>query len=288
MVVDAHVNIWNEEDILPLFYDQLRRVRPGEMSHRADADAIHAAMSNVDRAIVFPISYADTIGIESSNDTCAAAVAKYPDKLIGFCYVDPRRSDYMERLRYAVEELGLVGVKYGPIYNGVHLHDPRMDPVYEYCQRNDLPLTMHMGTTYTQHSPIDLGRPIHADEVAERYPDLKMILAHMGHPWYEDCIAVVRKRPNVYCEVAAIYYRPWQFYNVLVTAEEYRMADKIFFGTDFPFAGVEESMEGIRAVNKIAEGTSLPRVSDETIEGIIDSNPFLHWWHHSDPLRTRG
>lgn len=284
MICDTHVNIWNQNDVRPLFHEQLGRVRPGEVAYRADADAIYTAMASVDRAIVFALSYGDTIGVESSDETTAAAVAKYSDKLIGFAYMDPRRPDYIERLQYAVETLGLVGVKYGPIYNGVHLHDRRMDPVYEYCQRNDIPLTMHMGTTYTQHSPIDLGRPIHADDVAERYPDLKMILAHMGHPWYEDCIAVVRKRPNVYCEVAAIYYRPWQFYNVLITAQEYRMTDKIFFGTDFPFAGVEESIEGIRAVNRIIEGTQLPRVASETIEGIIFSDPFIHWWHGPGPI----
>jgi uncharacterized protein len=44
--------------------------------------------------------------------------------------------------------------------------------------------------------------------VALRYPDLKIILAHMGHPWYEDTIAVVRKQPNVYAEISAIYYCP--------------------------------------------------------------------------------
>jgi hypothetical protein len=32
---------------------------------------------------------------------------------------------------------------------------------------------------------------------------------------------VARKQPNVYCEVSALYYRPWQFYNILVTAQEY-------------------------------------------------------------------
>ena len=45
-----------------------------------------------------------------------------------------------------------------------------------------------------------------------------MVLAHMGHPWYEECIAVVRKQPNVFCEVSALFYRPWQYYNILVAA----------------------------------------------------------------------
>ena len=114
-----------------------------------------------------------------------------------------------------------------------------------------------------------------------RHPDLKMIMAHMAHPWFEECIVVARKQPNVYCEVSALFYRPWQFWNILIAAQEYRITerDKIFWGTDFPFAGVRESIDGLRNINKQVEGTSLPRVSAETIERILHSNPFEHWWH---------
>jgi len=67
-----------------------------------------------------------------------------------------------------------------------------------------------------------------------QYPDLTMIMAHMGHPWYEECVVVARKQPNVFCEVSALSYRPWQYYNILMCAQEYTFTDKVFFGTDFP------------------------------------------------------
>jgi len=256
------------------------RVRPdGTPGLLADADTLFEAMEDADKAIVFPIRYGDSAGVESDDETCAACVAKYPSKFVGFAYVDPRRPDYMERLRHAVEDLKLKGVKYGPIYNGVALSDPRMKPVYEYCVAHDLPLTMHMGTTFARKAPVELGRAIHVEPIAIRYPYLKMICAHMGHPWYEETIAVVRKQPNVYCEISALFYRPWQFWNILACAQEYRMTDKIFFGTDFPFSGVAESIEGLRSVNNVIEGTNLPRISTEVIEGILHSNPFEHWWH---------
>jgi predicted TIM-barrel fold metal-dependent hydrolase len=110
-----------------------------------------------------------------------------------------------------------------------------------------------------------------------------MILAHMGHPWYEETIAVVRKQRNVYAEISAIYYRPWQFWNIMIAAQEYLITDKIFFGTDFPFATVEASLAGIRAVNDVVAGTRLPRVRPEVIEGIIHANPFAHWWRGPPP-----
>lgn len=279
MIVDCHVNIWEERHLTPLFAEQMARIRPAGMGLKADAETLYAAMSGVDKAIVFALRYGDSAGVESDDETTAAAVRRYPEKFVGFAYADPRRPDCMELLRHATGELGLEGVKYGPIYNGVALADPRMQPIYRHCVQNDLPLTLHMGTTFARNAPVDLGRAIHVEPVALQYPDLKIVLAHMGHPWYEDCIAVVRKQPNVYCELSAIFYRPWQFWNVMITAQEYLITDKIFFGTDFPFSTVEESLAGIRAVNGVVEGTRLPRVGAEVIEGIIHADPFAHWWH---------
>jgi predicted TIM-barrel fold metal-dependent hydrolase len=286
MICDCHVNIWNEEHVRPSFAAQLARVRPGQVGYKADADTLYQAMTLADRAIVFALRYGDSIGIESDDETTAAAVRKYPQKFVGFAYVDPRRPDALMLLRHAVEKLGLRGVKYGPIYNGVPLDDPRMIPIYEYCVANDLPLTMHMGTTYTRNSPLDLGRPIHVEPIARKFPELKLVIAHMGHPWCEEAIVVIRKQPNVYGEISALFYRPWQFYNMLVAVEEYKIVDKIFFGTDFPFSKVDESIEGLRLANRIAAGTNLPKLSLESIEMIIHSNPFEHWWHSQPPFVT--
>ena len=158
---DCHVNIWTDEQVLPLWGQLQGRVRHGELAPKADADTLHAEMAHVEKAIVFALRYGDSIGIEGNDETTAAAVAKYPDKFVGFAYVDPRRADCMEMLRHGIEDLGLKGAKFGPIYNGVALADPRMAPVLDYLQRNNLPLTMHMGTTFARNAPIELGRAIH-------------------------------------------------------------------------------------------------------------------------------
>jgi predicted TIM-barrel fold metal-dependent hydrolase len=244
-------------------------------------------MAKVDKAIIFSLRYGDSAGIDGDDEVTAAAVAKHPGKFVGFACLDPRMPNCMDLLVHAIEDLKLKGVKFGPIYNGVSLNDPRMEPIYRYLVRHDIPLTMHMGTTFAANSVAEYGRAIYVDDVARRHPDLKMVMAHMGHPWYEECIIVARKQPNVYCEVSALFYRPWQFWNILKTAEEYTIAqrDKIFWGTDFPFAEVEESIAGLRNVNAVIGNSGLPPVSQETIERILHSNPLAHWWH--DP-RAKG
>ncbi len=281
MIVDCHVNIWNDEHVLPEYHAQLGRVRETTIPAKADADTIIKMIAPVDKAIIFTLGYADSLGIAGDNAVTAEAVRRYPDKLVGFAYVDPRLPDCMDRLQYDVNVRGLKGAKFGPIYNGVSLDDPRLDPVYDFCQRNDIPLTMHMGTTYSRRYAAELGRPIHVEPVALRFPDLKLIMAHMGHPWFEECVVVARKQPNVYAEISAIYYRRWQFYNVMMTIQEYQISDKVFFGSDYPFSTPQEALDLTREVVKVGEGANLPRVSPEVVETIIHSNPFEHWWHQN-------
>jgi uncharacterized protein len=285
MIVDCHVNVYEDSQILPIYAKIAGIARAGGFSIKSDPATVVAGMKDADRAIVFSLRYADSIGIDGDDEVTARLVAMDPKKFIGFACVDPRMPNCMDLLVHAVEDLGLKGVKFGPIYNGVSLLDPRLVPVYEYLVRKNLPLTMHMGTTYGANAPIAQGRPLDVDTIAARYPDLKMIMAHMGHPWYEECIVVARKNPNVYCEVSALYYRPWQFYNILVCAQEYTIVDrdKIFWGTDFPFTTVADSIAGLKRVNDQIEGTRLPRVAEATIERILHSNPLAHWWHGGYP-----
>ena len=281
---DCHVNIWNDQHVLQLYKTLHARVREGDIGPRADADTLYEAMAHVEKAIIFTIRYGDSVGIEGDDATTAAAIAKYPNKFVGFAYVDPRRNDCMDMLHHAIDDLGLKGAKFGPIYNGVSLSDPRMEPVLEFLQKRNIPLTMHMGTTYARNAPVELGRAIHVEPVAMKYPNLTMILAHMGHPWFEEAIVVARKQPNVYLEQSALFYRPWQYYNMLILSQEYKITDKIFFGTDFPFAAVDESVDGLLNINDMLEGTKLPRVSRETIDRILQSNPFDVWWKGDHPF----
>lgn len=278
-VYDCHVNVWDPEQYLPVYHEQLARVRPGGLPPASDADTLARELAAFERIIVFSPQYGDSIGIQGAEETTAAAVARYPDRFVGFAYVDPRRPDYMERLRHSIEELKFKGVKFGPIYNGVGLDDPRMQPVYAYCQANDVPLTMHMGTTFPPKTRIDFGRPLHVDPVALAYPDLKIIMAHMGHPWTAEAAVIVRKNPNVYGEITGLCYRPWIFQKCLAEIQDYSIADKVFFGTDFPFSTFDEAVDGLLACSQECEEARVPPVSAEVIDTILYNNPFEAWWH---------
>jgi predicted TIM-barrel fold metal-dependent hydrolase len=226
-------------------------------------------MTPFEKVIVFGLKARRT-GYWVPDEYIAEFVSHVPQKLIGFAACDPTQPGFLEELYYGVEKLGLVGVKMGPMYAGFDPRDPICDPVYRYCQEGGLPILFHTGTTFNRAAPLAYSRPWLFDEVAIRYPALRMVLAHVAHPFSEECLVVIRKHPQVYADVSALYYRPWQFYNTLIAAQEYRVTHKLLFGTDYPFAKAQDSIQGLRQVNHIIGNSGLPHVSDEAIEEILE------------------
>jgi len=234
-------------------------------------DAFMDEMAPFDRVAVFGLKARRT-GYWVPDEYIADFVARSPQKFVGFAACDPTQPEYMRELRHAIENLDLRGLKMGPIYAGFDPRDHRCDPIYEYCQAKGIPIIFHTGTTFNSNAPLEFGRSWLFDEVAIKYPELRIVLAHLGHPFYDECLSVIRKHPHVYADIAALYYRPWQFYNMMILAQEYKVTHKLLFGTDYPFAGSVESIEGVRNVNHIIGSSSLQRVSEEVIEGILGRN----------------
>ncbi|MFO1497755.1 MAG: amidohydrolase family protein [Verrucomicrobiota bacterium] len=278
MIVDVHTHFFQPETD---FGEQLRADL-----RRAGVDT--AVWGNVgerhlettkaaDVAIVFGLQ-AQATGWGTPNDAVAAHVRRAPERLLLFAAIDPAHPAYFEELERCHTGLGAVGVKLAPLYQGVHPLDPRCRQIYRYCEREHLPILFHVGTSFVGGTPLDYSRPVHFDAVAVEYPELRMVLAHLGHPWEGETIAVIRRHPHVFADLSALYYRPWQFYNSMRLLVEYRTEGKVLFGSDFPFTTTGSSLAGVRDVNAILAQSGLPAVPKEVLDGII----------HRDSLRLLG
>jgi predicted TIM-barrel fold metal-dependent hydrolase len=69
--------------------------------------------------------------------------------------------------------------------------------VCEALEQLELPRLIHQGTTFSRAGSLSRSRPILIDEIALRHPRLKIVIAHMSHPWFDEPIAVVRPPARV-------------------------------------------------------------------------------------------
>ncbi len=269
MIVDVHTHLMRlETDCTPQVLADLRRagIDPGQWKSAPEDHLRTTAAADV--AIVFGLQAART-GWHVPNDLVAEHVRRASDRLIFFASIDPGQIGHMEELERCHQHLGCQGVKIGPIYQGVHPLDKRYYEVYGYCQRHRLPVMAHMATTFSSGVPLDYARPAHMDQVACDFPDLKIVLAHMGHPWEGETIAAIRKQPNLYADISALYYRPWQFYGTMRLVVEYHAEGNLLFGSDFPATTTQGSIEGLQNVNAVLGGSGLPPIPATVMEEII-------------------
>ncbi len=230
-----------------------------------------AATAEADKVIVFGIK-APFCGINADQELIAAFVKQHADRFIGWCSVDPNDRDCVEQLEYYVNTLGLRGLKCSPIYQNWDPQDPKHLPLFKKAEKLGIPVNIHQGTSFVRPGPLKYANPILLEDIAVACPDLRIVIAHMGHPWEDECVVFIRKHPNLYTNISALHYRPLRHYQAFMTAIEYGVEHKLIFGSDFPSATPAQVIAGQHKVNQVVQGTSFPKVPDEMIHNIIYEN----------------
>jgi len=276
MIFDIHSHAWDyPDDFDEGFVQQAKqRAKAGEeLDLTVSYQDYRAQAPEEVRTVVFG-GKAKLSGLWVDDRYVANYSARHGDDVVGFLSVDPTQSGWTHEMRDGYEKLGLQGIKLLPMYAGFFPDDKLLDPLWMFADEHDLPVLLHTGTTFIAQAPLECTLPRHLDVVAGRFPDVKIVMAHLGHPFEGECVAVVRKHTNVYADISALHYRPFQLYHSLMLVQEYGVWDKVLFGTDYPFTTVNASLEGLRSLNDMLEGTALPRLNDDEIEGMIYRDSF--------------
>ncbi|MEZ6133446.1 MAG: amidohydrolase family protein [Pirellulaceae bacterium] len=275
MITDIHSHAWPfPEAFSDDFIRQASAAKAGEtvdLTIRL-ADYRRAAPPAT-RSVVFG-GKARLSGMWVDDEFVASYVAQDPEHLTGFLSVDPTQSGWENEMRRGHEELGMRGVKLLPMYAGFGVDDERLEPLWVYAERRRLPVLLHTGTTFVRQAPLKYTLPRLIDPVATKHPDIRFVLAHLSHPYEGECVVTIRKHPNVYADVSALHYRPWQLYNSLMLVQEYGVWNKLLFGSDYPFTTVDASIAGLRKLNEMVDGTKLPRLDEGEIEQLIHRDGF--------------
>jgi uncharacterized protein len=146
---------------------------------------------------------ADINVVREANDSVLAAIRRHPQRLRGYCFVQPGNGpaalDEIDRCL----EAGMIGVK---LYNQFKFTDPVVFPVAERCIARGIPFLGHSAFLTDPRSAAQQPRTSHALDfcaLSQRYPELLLILGHIngGGDW-EWTIKALRECPNVFVDTS--------------------------------------------------------------------------------------
>ncbi|HET7640124.1 MAG TPA: amidohydrolase family protein [Ktedonobacteraceae bacterium] len=183
-----------------------------------------------------------------SNDTVAAMVGQYPQRLCGVAAVNLEKPvEAVHELERAVKELGFKALRVVPWLWNRPPNDKFYFPLYVKCIELNIPFCTQVGHTGPL-MPSETGRPIpYLDEVALTFPELRIVAGHIGHPWTDEMIGVAWKHENVFIDTSAYLprYYPPQLVHYLKTYGQ----DKVLFGTNFPQLSFTKCVQQVHAMN---------------------------------------
>jgi predicted TIM-barrel fold metal-dependent hydrolase len=220
--------------------------------------------------------YAAEDDITGWNKDLADISNSNPGKVISFAGVDPRRVNAPQLLKKCLEEFGMKGVKYHPDL-GYYPDSEESYAVLEVAADFGVPLLTHTGQLSPPYRN-KYSHPIHLDNLAVDFPELKVIAAHMNNLQWMDWAVLAAMKDHLYGDLAM-----WQFpadanfdrfCRILRELIDTTGVDKILFATDAPgFESIMKSDRWIEILKGLPENApSGVLFTSEEIEAILGGN----------------
>ena len=267
MIIDCHSHIWTSREALG---EGVAFVSVGGDASKEAGPDKHV-VSSQPAGMTFVLGFvSELLGAKIPNELIAEHVTAHADRMLGFAGVDPMAGDCIGEVERLVGEGQFAGLTVSPACQGFHPCDTRALRLYEVAERAGLPICVLGGMVLPRRAALEYAQPMLLDEVARTFPNLKIVVTHMGHPWIEQTIALLAKNENVFADVAGLAGRGWLAYRSLGLAYENGVMDKLLFGSGFPQHSVKEGVEAVYNVNKLTVDSGLPVVPREQLRGIVE------------------
>jgi predicted TIM-barrel fold metal-dependent hydrolase len=186
---------------------------------------------DVDFAVILAEDSPLTTGVVPNE--FVAEFSQRDERLIPFVSINPVLDPTAKTLTSLVEDMGMRGLKLLPPYQFFYPNDERLFPLYSKAEELEIPVNFHTGSSIFKYTRLKYADPMHLDDVAVDFPDLKIIMAHGGRSfWYDVAFFLVKRHKYVYIDVSGL--SPSNLLNYFPNLEE--IADKVVFGSDWPGA----------------------------------------------------
>jgi predicted TIM-barrel fold metal-dependent hydrolase len=241
MIIDAYNNIWTAGGTSDYLTSETYSV---EMMLR-DMDA-----AGVDKAV------GCSLGQMIDNTYTASVQTKYPDRIIAFGQVNARAPDAAGQVLRDYETHGLPGLKLHPTLHGYHVVDHGLlDPIFRVCADKGILVLFNALDDAFVH-------PLGIEEIAKGFPEVSVLIAHMGTVWnVTEAILVAKRNPNIYLETSST-----QLIEVQMAYRDLG-ADKIVMGTDWP--GSDFELERLKIAKAIKDPDDRAKVEGGNLARLL-------------------
>jgi len=283
-ITDVHVHIQPWRQLKPAVMAAMRRGKEDHwdwlLALMDDSGMLLEIMDSAGIARVGLINYPspDLMGFDDSTNAFAADyAARAPERLLPFGGVHPRFTTDPAGDVDRLIELGIRCLKIHPSHqlfpaNAYTEGLVALARIYARCEERGLPVMIHTGTSIFPGARSKWGNPLELDDVAIDFPDLRIIMAHGGRPfWMAQAFFVLRRHRNVYLEVSGI--PPGKLLEYFPRLEE--LAPKTLWGTDWPSPGVRDlkhNLDQFRAL-PLDPATQRRILSDNSLTLFPETSP---------------
>lgn len=170
------------------------------------------------------------------DDSLLRIVSESCGRIVGISAISAETEGDKAAIFEKALDRGLLGLKLYP-HSGFYPDDERLNEVYEIASERNAPVLIHTGIKAQIYQRMIFNNPTRVDEVATRFPNLKIIIMHAGYPWLNEALCVSRLNPNVYIDLTFLDVLEYTFEEGLLESVVKRFsrvlgAEKIVWGSE--------------------------------------------------------
>lgn len=267
MIIDVHTHIFPDRLASALLQNTSKMFNVKTYGKATASDLLSQMDDNgINYAVIHMVAPAP----HAVKDTNTWLIKLKQERLIKFGTLHPEFKNYRDEIK-RLRDNNIRGVKFQPDVQQFTPDKRSLTyPIYEALARHNMTTMFHVGGEPLP-SPDNRSTPEMIRNIARDFPELTIIAAHLGglNMW-EQVYKLLAGMKNVYMESSLSY----QFIKRELARKiiQKHGHDKIYFGTDYPFAPIRQSLKTVKSVSFLSKSEREDILGRNAYNFFIDNN----------------